>query len=154
PIECRIHPKFVIDVPRMLRPQWHTGEGGPFLFLPERSAGKVERQPVAVLASIGMGSGPFAYLWLVAKNACRHSFHAAHSAILVLIIFAGIVTSVDPRIQVLVDLHGWQVAAFVLGGIVFVRLLLAPYWIWKSDQNNIAILRDGLNSGFRAAQRA
>ena len=101
-----------------------------------------------------MGSGPFAYLWLVAKTACRHSFHAAHSAILVLIIFAGIVTSVDPRIQVLVDLQSWQVAAFVLGGIVIVRLLLAPYWIWKSDQNNLAILRDELSSDSRAVRRA
>jgi hypothetical protein len=34
----------------------------------------------------------------------------------------------------MVDLHGWQVAAFVLGTIVGVRLVLAPYWLWRDQQ--------------------
>jgi phosphate/sulfate permease len=89
-----------------------------------------------------MRSGPFTYLWLVIKTACRHSFHTAHSIILALIILAGFVTSVVPQVEVLVDLHGWQVAAAVLGGIIAVRPLLAPYWIWKNDQGRLAVLRD------------
>ena len=84
-----------------------------------------------------MRSGPSNYLWLVVKTASRHSLHATHSIILALIIVAGIVTALVPQVEVLVDLHGWQVASAVLGGIVAVRLLLAPYWIWKSDQERL-----------------
>ena len=89
-----------------------------------------------------MRSGPFTYLWLVIKTACRHSLHAAHSIILVLIILVGLVTSVFPQVEVLPDLHGWQVAVAVIVGIVTVRLLLAPYWIWKNDQGRLAALSD------------
>ena len=89
-----------------------------------------------------MRSGPFTYLWLVIKTASRHSFHATHSIILALIILAGFVTSVVPQVEVLVDLHGWQVGAAVLGGIIAVRLLLAPYWIWRNDQGRLAVLID------------
>jgi hypothetical protein len=60
--------------------------------------------------------------------------------ILALIILAGILTGLVPGIEVLVDLHGWQVATVVLGGIIAVRLFLAPYWIWKEDQNKIEAL--------------
>ena len=73
--------------------------------------------------------GSFIYLWLVIGTAWRHSFHAAHSVILALIILAGAVTSFVPQVEVMVDLHGWQVAAIVLGSIVGVRFFLAPYWI-------------------------
>ncbi len=80
-----------------------------------------------------MAWGPLTYLWLVAKTAWRHSFHAAHSVILALIVVVGLLTYFVPRLEVMVDLHGWQVATFVLSSIVFVRLILAPYWIWKDD---------------------
>ena len=89
-----------------------------------------------------MRSGPFTYLWLVIKTASRHSLHATHSIILALIILAGLVTSVVPQVEVLVDLHGWHVGAAVLGGIIAVRLLLAPYWIWRNDQGRLAVLID------------
>ena len=68
--------------------------------------------------------GPFIYLWLVIGTAWRHSFHAAHSVILALIILAGAVTYFVPRVEVMVDLHGWQVAAVVLGSIVGVSVLI------------------------------
>ena len=32
------------------------------------------------------------------------------------------------------DLHGWQVASLALGSIVGVRLVLAPYWLWRDQQ--------------------
>jgi hypothetical protein len=87
-----------------------------------------------------MQSGPFTYLWLVLKTAFRHSLHATHSIILVLIIVAGVVTSTVPQVEVLVDLHGWQVALVVLALIIGVRLLMAPYWIWKDEQSRLAVL--------------
>jgi hypothetical protein len=36
-----------------------------------------------------------------------------------------------------VELTEWQLAGLVLGSIIFVRLLLAPYWIWKEDGDKI-----------------
>jgi hypothetical protein len=100
-----------------------------------------------------MRYGPLTYLWLVIKTAWRHSFHAAHSVILTLIIVAGIVTSLVPQVEVLVDLHGWQVATIVLGGIIVVRLVLAPYWIWKDDQEQLSVLTDQTAANTKDAQR-
>jgi hypothetical protein len=81
-----------------------------------------------------MGTGPLTYLWLVLRRAWQHSFRAAHSIILALIICGGILTYCVPQIQVMVDLGGWQVAALTMGGILAVRLVLAPYWLWKDQQ--------------------
>jgi hypothetical protein len=49
--------------------------------------------------------------------------------LLILIIAAGVVTYLNPQIEVLVDLHGWEVAAVVVASIVAVRLFLVPFWI-------------------------
>jgi hypothetical protein len=95
--------------------------------------------------------GPWIFLWLVIKTAWRHSFHAAHSIILGLIILAGIITTWVPRVELLVDLHGWQVAAVVLGGIIAVRLFLTPYWIWRDNQREIERLRGLLETNELAA---
>jgi hypothetical protein len=84
--------------------------------------------------------GLLRYLLVVIKTACKHSFHAAHSIILVLIIIAGLATYFVPGIEIMVDLHGWEVATIVLCSIVGVRLFLAPYWIWKADQKRIGEL--------------
>jgi hypothetical protein len=93
------------------------------------------------------------YLLLVIKTALRHSLHATHSIILALIIVAGFVTWMVPKVEVLVDLHGWRLAAAVLGGIIAVRLLLAPYWIWKNDQDRLAALSDELSNEAHNEQR-
>ena len=93
-----------------------------------------------------MVKGPLAYSLLVLRTAWRHSFHAAHSVILALIIAAGLLTRFVPRVEVMVDLHGWQVATAVLGGIIAVRILLAPYWIWKEDRTQEDILRATIDS--------
>jgi hypothetical protein len=80
------------------------------------------------------GTGPVPYILLVLRAALRHSFHSAHSILLGLIIIVGLLTYFVPRVKVMVDLHGWQVATFVLGSIVGVRLVLAPYWLWRDQQ--------------------
>jgi phosphate/sulfate permease len=87
-----------------------------------------------------MGPGLHTYPWLVIKTAWRHSFHATHSIILALIMLAGLVTYFLPTVEVMVDLHGWQVATLVLGGVIAVRLFLSPYWFWKEDQKRLATL--------------
>ena len=81
-----------------------------------------------------MRTGQVTYIWLVLRVAWRHSFHSAHSILLGLIIGIGLLTYFVPQIKFMVDLHGWQVAASVLGSIVGVRLVLAPYWLWRDQQ--------------------
>jgi hypothetical protein len=65
------------------------------------------------------------YCGRVLHVALSHSLHAAHSIILVLLIVAGLATSLIPSLEIIPDLQGWQVAASVLTAIVSVRLLLA-----------------------------
>jgi hypothetical protein len=86
------------------------------------------------MRSSTMRTGPFTYIWLVLRVAWRHSFHSAHTILLGLIIGVGLLTYFVPQINVMFDLHGWQVALFVLGSIVGVRLVLAPYWLWRDQQ--------------------
>jgi hypothetical protein len=86
------------------------------------------------MRSSTMRTGPFTYSWLVLRVAWRHSFHSAHTILLGLIIGVGLLTYFVPQINVMFDLHGWQVALFVLGSIVGVRLVLAPYWLWRDQQ--------------------
>jgi hypothetical protein len=88
-----------------------------------------------------MGLDPFIYCRRLLHTAWRHSFHAAHSIILALLILAGLLTYFFPQVEIMIDLNGWQVAAAVLGSIIVVRLALAPYWMWKSDQKEIATLK-------------
>jgi hypothetical protein len=77
------------------------------------------------------------YCGRVLHVALSHSLHAAHSIILVLLIVAGLATSLIPSLEIIPDLHGWQVAASVLTAIVGVRLLLAPFWIWQEGRATI-----------------
>ena len=74
------------------------------------------------------------YLWLVLRRAWRQSLDTAQSILFALIIIAGLLTYFVPQIKVMVDLGGWQVAALTAGTVLVVRLLLAPYWIWKDQQ--------------------
>jgi hypothetical protein len=87
-----------------------------------------------------MGQRLHNYIWLVIKTALPHSFHVTHAFILALIISAGVVTYFDQRVEVMVEPHGWVVATCVLAGVIGVRLLLAPYWIWRDDQKRLAML--------------
>jgi hypothetical protein len=82
----------------------------------------------------------FKFYWRVLCAALIHSLHAAHSVLLLLLIAAGFFTYFVPQVHLMIDLHGWQIAAIVLGSIVGIRLVLAPYWIWKEDQTKISCL--------------
>jgi hypothetical protein len=95
----------------------------------------------------------FKYCGRILRVAFTHSLHATHSIILVLIIVAGLLTYFVPQVEVMVDLHGWQVATVVLGSIIAIRLLLAPYWIWKSDQHCLVTLRKQLASTAQTEQQ-
>jgi hypothetical protein len=93
------------------------------------------------------------YYVRVMRVALTHSLHAAHSVLLILVIVIGVIPYINPRIEILVDPHGWAPAAFILAGIVTVRLLLAPFWIWREDQAQLLDLRTQLESKSRDEQR-
>jgi hypothetical protein len=85
------------------------------------------------------------YVRLV-RVALTHSFHAAHGVLLIFLIVVGVIPYLDPRIEILVDPHGWAPAALIVVSIIAVRLCLAPFWIWKEDQKQLATLRQQLAS--------
>jgi hypothetical protein len=81
-----------------------------------------------------MRTGLLTYISLVLRTALRHSFHSTHSILLALFIAVGLITYCVPQVQVMIDVNGWQVAGLVLASIVIVRLVLAPYWLWRDQQ--------------------
>src|ERR1700745_3259479 len=95
----------------------------------------------------------FRYYFRVLRVALTHTLEAAHSILLVFFIVAGLVTYFYPRTEIPVDLHGWQIAAITIAGIVAVLLFLAPFWIWKEDQAQLSNLRRRVESKERDEQR-
>src|SRR5215472_1940805 len=100
-----------------------------------------------------MPRGPLTYLSLIIRTAFRHSLDVTQSVIFILILLAWLVTYFFPRVVVTVDLNSGQVAAALIGVIVFVRLLFAPYWIWRDDQGRLAALNDKLANEAQVAAR-
>jgi hypothetical protein len=103
-----------------------------------------------------MGQRLHNYLWLVLKTAWRHSFHATHTIILVLIIGAGLLTYSLPEKYLdtfrwipRFDVHGWEVTIIVLVTVIAVRLVSAPYWIWKDDQKLLLMAQAETTDGLQ-----
>lgn len=74
------------------------------------------------------------FYWLVVREAFRHSLDIAQAVIFVVIGFGGFIVARNPAMKPMIDsldLGGWQIAAIVFGSIVAVRLVLAPYWLWR-----------------------
>jgi hypothetical protein len=90
--------------------------------------------------------GILRYYLRVVQVAFTHTLHSAHTIILLLILAAGVATYFLPRIEIMVDLHGVQIFAVVAALIFAVRLLLAPYWIWRESQAEIRRLTDQLEA--------
>ena len=88
--------------------------------------------------------GFFRYWCLVLQMAWTHSLGRASDVILSLVILLGLSTFFVPTIHMGIDVNGWQIAAIVLGCIVGLRLLVAPYWIHKSDKAILEELRSKL----------
>jgi hypothetical protein len=81
------------------------------------------------------------YYWLVVRTAFSHSLSVAQDVLFLCIIGVGAVIWLAPKLSVTVDLpawasalNGWAIAAVTLGTIFAIRLVLAPYWIWRNQQ--------------------
>ena len=100
------------------------------------------------------------YISLVSRTAIRGSPSHAQDAIFsagVLLFGAawlapnvGIMTNLTPY---LTALGGWNIAGICLLGVLAIRLVLTPYWIWKEDLDKITsltndniLLRDKISS--------
>src|SRR6266702_7734094 len=84
------------------------------------------------------------YWCSVLRMAWSHSLGRTSDVLLCVVIVAGFATLFVPTIHMGIDVNGWQVAAIVLGCIVGLRLLVAPYWIHKSDKAILEELRSKL----------
>lgn len=95
--------------------------------------------------------GGLRYIGLVLTTAFRHSFTAAQNVVFGLLIVVGLVAWFVPPIKAAmtkaeIDMSGWQVATIVLGGIVLIRLFLAPYWIYKEQLATIKSINQKLRN--------
>ena len=93
--------------------------------------------------------GVLRYYGLVLRAAFTHSLSIAQDIIFGAILVVGLAAVVARRVGMRLDLTpwltalgGWGIAAIVFGSIILVRLLLAPYWIWKEQRVRL----DGLLS--------
>ena len=71
----------------------------------------------------------------VFREAFRHSLDIAQSVIFVLLVVTGLVVARNPGLKPMIDaldLSGAWVAIIVMGSIISIRLILAPYWLWKA----------------------
>jgi len=94
------------------------------------------------------------FYWMVFREAFRHSLDITQAVLFVVIGFSGLVVSRNPGAKMIVDgldLGGWKIAALVFGSIVAIRLMLAPYWVWKTAQARIVSEPEKtLDWGFRS----
>ena len=97
--------------------------------------------------------GLIRFYGLVLREAFRHSLDIAQAVIFVLLAFSGFIASRNPTVKPMldaIDFGGWQIAAIVFGSIIVIRLLLAPYWLWKAAMGRIVSEPgNNLDWGFR-----
>src|SRR4051794_28300531 len=80
----------------------------------------------------------FKFYGLVIREAFRHSLDIAQSILFIVLLAAGAVAYGNPGIKPTIeayDLGGWKVAVIVFGAIILMRLVMAPYWLWKAAQS-------------------
>jgi hypothetical protein len=81
------------------------------------------------------------YYWLMLCMAFKHSLGVAQTVVFILLILLGAVAHWVPGVKTMIDVSGSLVAATILGLIIVIRLILAPFWIWKNDQKEILALK-------------
>ena len=74
-----------------------------------------------------------AYYWRWLKTAFTHSIGVVDLWTGLITAALSIVDHYLPGLQLMTS-YGWQIPVWALTAVMAVRLLLAPYWIWKEDQ--------------------
>lgn len=92
--------------------------------------------------------GFFVYCRRVIEVAFKHSLDWTQWWLFLAILLIGALQAVTnnnealPSERLMKALVSWQGAAVVFGSIVAMRLILAPYWIWRDDQGKLAAVAD------------
>lgn len=91
--------------------------------------------------------GFFHYCLRVLRAVFTHSLSKSQDILFGALLLSGAVVWVSRYFRMKYDFtpwlsafSGWEIAACVFGSIILVRLLLAPYWLWKEGQDEIAVL--------------
>jgi hypothetical protein len=80
------------------------------------------------------------YYWLLIRTACKHSITGADLLSSIVAAVIGIITHFLPEGEKAAASLAWQVPVWAFVGVITCRLILAPYWIWRDDQEKIAAL--------------
>lgn len=82
------------------------------------------------------------YCRLVLRTALRHSASMAQAALFIILVAMGAAIWLLPRFGMMVDssallaiLNNPQFYAILFGSVVCVRLICAPYWVWKDEKD-------------------
>jgi hypothetical protein len=86
------------------------------------------------------------YYLLVLKTAFVHLIDYAQAIIFVVLIIAGVAASCVPSLKMQIEWTGWQVAALILGSVIALRLVLAPFWIWQEQHASGDVLQQRLTA--------
>jgi hypothetical protein len=85
--------------------------------------------------------GLIRFYGLVLREAFRHSLDIAQAVIFVALAAGGFIAARNPASKPMIDaldMGGWKMAAIVSGSIIVIRLLLAPYWLFRGASTQLA----------------
>ena len=95
--------------------------------------------------------GVLRFYWQVLRVAVTHSLSRTHDFILGAVILLGVAAYFGAWLHMKVDFtswiaepEGWRIAATTFGGIVVLRLLLAPYWLWRAERDGKCALQQAM----------
>ena len=85
------------------------------------------------------------YYGRVLYVACTHTFHAAHTILMSIILVAGVLTYFVPRFRGGIDIDDQKLMVIIVGATVSIRLFLAPYWIFSKQKGELDSQRSQLD---------
>jgi hypothetical protein len=83
------------------------------------------------------------YYWRWLKTALTHSIGVFDLWTGLISAALGVLDHYWPQAQIMTT-YAWQIPIFALAAVMFVRLLLAPYWMWKTDNETTIAIADEL----------
>lgn len=86
------------------------------------------------------------YMWNWFSTACSQSLGTADLWSSVIGAALAIIVHFFPKSEAAVSALAWQVPLWVLAGVIFMRFMLAPYWIWKDQNANFKAVEDNLRA--------
>jgi hypothetical protein len=77
------------------------------------------------------------YYWRLISTAFTTSLDIAQAVVFILIIAVGLLLYFHPGAKMPLEVNGWQAAAIVLGTIIVIRIVLAPFWLDQESQEKL-----------------